>query len=72
MEKRLSGEITIQPRLLDANQLAVYLGLGKNLAVDWGKKNRCFRRFGSRVLYDRQQVDRILDEMEAEYAKGEE
>ena len=53
----------IEPRLLNAEQLAQYLGLGRNAAVSFARYNGCIRKWGTRTLFDKRSLDRVLDEM---------
>ena len=53
---------TVEPRLFNSEQLAEYLGLGLNAAVSFGKYNGAVRKWGSRTLFDRKTIDRVLDE----------
>lgn len=40
-------------RLLDLNELQIYVGLGRNKAIEWGKSIKADVHIGRRVLYDR-------------------
>ena len=57
---------TIQPRLVPAGELAIYLSIGKNLAVELGTKCGARRQIGRRVLYDLRTIDATLDRIAAE------
>lgn len=50
-------------RLLDIHQLMVYIGLGRNKALEIGKESNSIVRIGRRVLYDKKQIDQYIDEM---------
>lgn len=55
-------ENMIEPRLLNVEQLAIYLGLGRNAAVSFARYNGCIRKWGTRTLFDKRSLDRVLDE----------
>ena len=50
-------------RLLDLNELQIYVGLGRNKAIEWGKSIKADVHIGRRVLYDKSVIDRALDKM---------
>lgn len=50
-------------RLLDLNELQIYIGLGRNKAIEWGKSIKADVHIGRRVLYDKSVIDRTLDRM---------
>lgn len=50
-------------RLLHLNELQIYIGLGRNKAIEWGKSIKADVHIGRRVLYDRVVIDKVLDEM---------
>lgn len=50
-----------EKRLLDINELCLYLSMGKTKAIYFAKENGFEVRIGSRVLYDRRKVDKWCD-----------
>lgn len=50
-------------RMLNLQQAMSYVGLGRNSFLQFASKCGCMRRFGRRVLYDRVQIDKALDEL---------
>lgn len=55
-----------ETRMLDITGLCVYLGLGRNKAIQFAKESGALKRIGRRALYDREIIDRALDELEAD------
>lgn len=60
----------IQPRLIDLKMLQAYTGLGEKRAAQLGREARAVIRYGTRVLYDREAVDRYIDSLKEEQAHG--
>lgn len=60
----------IQPRLIDLKMLRAYTGLGEKRAAQLGREARAVIRYGTRVLYDREAVDRYIDSLKEEQAHG--
>lgn len=58
-------QIGFTPRLLDVKGLMQYTSLGRNNAMELGKKAEAVKRYGARVLYDRLKIDSYIDRMEA-------
>ena len=56
-----STDATMEKRMLDVKELAVYTGQGITRAGQFGKECGAARRFGRRVLYDRKVIDQALD-----------
>lgn len=52
-------------RLLSANEIAEYTGLGRNTARRFAEEAGAVRKYGRRVLFDRFALDRAIDQMEA-------
>lgn len=52
---------TIIPRLLSINQLSQYTSLCQKRAIDLGDMAGARRKFGKRVLYDRELVDKYIE-----------
>jgi len=50
-----------EKRLLDANEVCVYLSLGRNRGVEFAKAIGSERKIGRRRLYDKVIIDRYLD-----------
>lgn len=63
MNKRNSKLEVMEVRMMDADQLAIYIGLGKTRAVEFGEKCGAKRKFGKRALYDKKVIDQYLDNM---------
>lgn len=60
----------MQPRLIDLKTLQVYTGLGEKRAAQLGREAGAVVRYGTRVLYDRTEIDRYIDQMKEEQAHG--
>lgn len=50
-------------RLIGADELMVYLGLGKTSAVRFAQKAGATRKIGRRTLYDVKVLDKVIDEL---------
>lgn len=50
-------------RLLDASEIAEYTGLGRITARKFAEEAGALRRYGRRVLFDREALDRAIDRM---------
>ncbi len=50
-----------EKRMLSVQELCMYVGLGRNNAVEFGKSIHAERRIGKRCLYDRAAIDRHFD-----------
>lgn len=50
-----------EKRLLDINELCLYLSMGRTKAIYFAKDKGFEVRIGSRVLYDRKKVDKWCD-----------
>lgn len=53
----------MQPRLIDLKVLRAYTGLGEKRAAQLGREARAVVKYGTRVLYDREQIDRYIDQL---------
>ncbi|MBQ7536287.1 MAG: polyprenyl synthetase solanesyl diphosphate synthase [Stomatobaculum sp.] len=53
-------------RLLNTREMQGYIGQGKDLARRFCDEIGATRKFGSRVLFDREVIDRALDRMALE------
>lgn len=51
------------PRLLGLQDLMTYTGLGEKRAAQLGREAAAVVRYGARILYDREQIDRYIDEL---------
>lgn len=51
----------MQPRLIGIKALQSYVGLGERRAAQFGREAGAVVRYGTRVLYDREAVDRYID-----------
>lgn len=60
----------MQPRLIGLKALQSYVGLGEKNAAQLGREARAVIRYGARVLYDREAVDRYIDTLKEEQAHG--
>lgn len=49
-------------RLMGIHELQLYTSLGRNSAMELGKNANAIVRMGKRVLYDRQKIDKWIDE----------
>lgn len=72
MRKRVtaSDQVTIKydrfmVRLFDIDTACEYLSMGKTRCREWLISIGAVRKFGGRVLYDRNVIDDALDKMEA-------
>lgn len=52
-----------EKRLLDANEVCMYLSLGRNRGVEFAKSVGAERKIGRRSLYDKVIIDKVLDEL---------
>ena len=53
----------MQPRLIDLKTLQSYVGLGEKNAAQLGREAGAVVRYGTRVLYDRERIDKYIDEL---------
>lgn len=60
----------MQPRLIGLKALQSYVGLGEKNAAQLGREAGAVVRYGTRVLYDRTEIDRYIDQMKEEQAHG--
>ncbi|MCQ4672441.1 polyprenyl synthetase solanesyl diphosphate synthase [Lactonifactor longoviformis] len=56
-------KVLTEKRLLDAAEVCMYLGLGRNKGIEFAKSIGAERKIGRRCLYDKAVIDRILDDM---------
>lgn len=51
-------------RMMNAEQLCCYVGLGRNNAVAFARTAGAEKRIGKRCIYDKRIIDKALDELE--------
>ncbi len=61
MRERNNSTVTSEKRLIDANEVCMYLSLGRNRGVEFAKSIGAERKIGRRCLYDKAVIDRYLD-----------
>ena len=54
---------TTETRLMDLEDLAVYLSLGRTKAAEFGRECGAQRHIGRRCLYDKQVIDAAIDNL---------
>lgn len=59
------------PRLLSLKTLQSYVGLGEKRAAQFGREAGAVIKYGTRVLYDREQIDRYIDELREKEASAD-
>lgn len=52
----------MEVRLLNADELCTYIGMGKAKGVEQGKKIGASVRIGRRLLFDKNIIDKAIDE----------
>lgn len=62
MKERVN-KISEERRLLDATEVCIYLGLGRNKGIEFAKSIGAERKIGRRSLYDKVVIDKALDAM---------
>jgi len=62
-----SQAITITPRLLNIKQAAQYLGVAvwQLRHLEWGGELPSVRNLGKKILFDRTDLDRLVDQRKA-------
>lgn len=63
MNARNNVSAMSEKRLLDANEVCMYLSLGRNRGIEFAKSIGAERKIGRRSLYDKAVIDRVLDNM---------
>ena len=63
MNARIKAPIISEKRLLDANEVCMYLSLGRNRGIEFAKSLGAERKIGRRSLYDKTVIDRALDDL---------
>ncbi len=51
-----------EKRLLDANEVCIYLSLGRNKGIEFAKSIGSEVKIGRRSLYDKNRIDKYLNE----------
>lgn len=51
-----------EKRLLDANEVCIYLSLGRNKGIEFAKSIGSEVKIGRRCLYDKAKIDTYLNE----------
>lgn len=63
MAKRADRFTFSEKRMLNASEMANYVGLGKHAARVFAEDAGALRKYGRRVLFDRKALDAALDNM---------
>lgn len=58
--------VVSEKRLLDANEVCMYLSLGRNRGVEFARSIGAERKIGRRSLYDKVVIDRYFDKQAQE------
>lgn len=66
MIERKNVSMLNEKRLLDANEVCMYLSLGRNRGVEFAKSIGAERKIGRRCLYDKAVIDRYFDKQAEE------
>lgn len=61
MTERKNISVVNEKRLLDANEVCMYLSLGRNRGVEFARSIGAERKIGRRSLYDKVVIDRYFD-----------
>ena len=61
MTERKNISVVSEKRLLDANEVCMYLSLGLNRGVEFARSIGAERKIGRRSLYDKVVIDRYFD-----------
>ena len=61
MAERKNISVVNEKRLLDANEVCMYLSLGRNRGVEFARSIGAERKIGRRSLYDKVVIDRYFD-----------
>jgi len=62
MAERKNVSAISEKRLLDVNEVCMYLSLGHNRGIEFAKSIGAERKIGRRCLYDKVVIDRYLDQ----------
>ena len=66
MTERKNDSVVNEKRLLDANEMCMYLSLGRNRGVEFARSIGAERKIGRRSLYDKAVIDRYFDKQAQE------
>lgn len=66
MTERKNVSVVNEKRLLDANEMCMYLSLGRNRGVEFARSIGAERKIGRRSLYDKAVIDRYFDKQAQE------
>lgn len=66
MTERKNVSVVSEKRLLDANEVCMYLSLGRNRGIEFARAIGAERKIGRRSLYDKVVIDRYLDKQAME------
>lgn len=66
MTERKNISVISEKRLLDANEVCMYLSLGRNRGVEFARSIGAERKIGRRSLYDKVVIDRYFDKQAQE------
>ena len=66
MTERKNISMVSEKRLIDANEVCMYLSLGRNRGVEFARSIGAERKIGRRSLYDKAVIDRYLDKQAME------
>lgn len=61
MTERKNISVVNEKRLLDVNEVCMYLSLGRNRGVEFARSIGAERKIGRRSLYDKVVIDRYFD-----------
>lgn len=62
----MENEKKIVPRLMGINEVMEYVGLSRVTAIKFANEAGARRKYGKRTLYDRQALDKHIDNMATE------
>ena len=66
MTERKNISMVSEKRLIDANEVCMYLSLGRNRGVEFARSIGAERKIGRRSVYDKVVIDRYLDKQAME------
>ena len=66
MTERKNISMVSEKRLIDANEVCMYLSLGRNRGLEFARSIGAERKIGRRSLYDKVVIDRYLDKQAME------
>ena len=62
MTERNNVSVLSEKRLLDANEVCMYLSLGRNRGIEFARSIGAERKIGRRSLYDKVVIDKYFDD----------